>query len=1188
MPEPGLDILGKRLGNWKVLLSPKALKRNFGSIEQKLRELASGSWEHPRLYYGIGSEQQRKKLRVPLAATRCNAQTSILWQVDIASDDTPHTECQVVKIWEVADETELAQVIDRVILLQKSCPDELFTQCRQKGLEDTAKNLLPRSFTSHSDTAKPGEEVQGLDVRTVDREVLQMVNRFYTLTEPMIRSVLANDLWAEFPFDFSSDETRVILHFDTSNLILGRSGTGKTTCLVFKLLAKYAAGCALMEERSPRQLLLTRSAELANKLKDYIDRLVRALPKKSIDAGQEQETELPLPDVGTEDDQPSTVFQLQNRSFPLVCTFDRLLELFENTVDYVDREGFPVTNEDENDDTQEKDQSDQSESSEEEIPWWQPSTKSTIAQFIDSQSFRLDYWPRFPANLVKNLPVELAFAEIIGVIQGSISSRETLKPLSREAYLELSSRVAPTFTLETEKSQIYDLFEKYQALKLQRREMDGVDRVTKLIKAVRDNQRLKDIMGATFDEIYIDEVQDLRCLHIELLLSILNEGRAFHFAGDTAQTISQDSHFRFQDIKALFYDHFAGAASLANQPELSRPRLFMLGKNYRSHQGILGLASLVMEMLWNGFPETVDKLEPEIGQIYGPIPVFFLNCNVQMLASGDTSSDEHPKQTLDFGAEQAIIVRDQSTKAKLQAELKDKALILTVLQSKGMEFEDVFLWNFFTDSPCPGGWRCLDTLKTKSGKFDSKKYAAMCSELKQFYVAVTRTRIRLSIIESEEILAVRVADLLKHDVSSPLVEVTTSSDPDFLQELLSLRSVSHDPYKWSDRGHELMQRKQFDDAVICFRRAKDKGGETCTTAYIFEEKGRHLTSSGDAGAARDCFQSAFQKFLELDIIAEAVRCLEKLEEYHEAALLWAQSGNSLRAAPLFAKAGMFKEASDHFHKARNYDKAVDALRQGDLAENLVPYVTENQKKLSPRSFKSHSRFCIYLLQQNNIGSHLLTPAIRLLGSPKEQKEAFMAYEIHDQLADLYAEQRKFKERLLLFFRIGKLGHALKAITDRSPADTNSKSVKEAQQRVQNYYFASQIVCPRRDEVQIPHQLLSSNSDWITAQRLMTSKQRGAIIGNIETIKNGVVKDFLRLHALLNLGLLDIVPTLDAVPFCGIETVFKMAEGVSSLAEHTHDPIILLLTGVMKVDHGTKPFILLKWSPFMNSRPMSTP
>ena len=279
-------------------------------------------------------------------------------------------------------------------------------------------------------------------------------------------------------------------------------------------------------------------------------------------------------------------------------------------------------------------------------------------------------------------------------------------------------------------------------------------------------------------------------------------------------------------------------------------------------------------MLWHGFPETVDKLEPEIGQIHGPIPVFFLNCNVQMLASSDTPSDEQPKQTLDFGAEQAIIVRDQSTKVKLQAELRDKALILTILQSKGMEFEDVFLWNFFTNSPCPGGWRCLDTLKTRLGNFDSKKHAAMCSELKQFYVAVTRARIRLSIIESEDALAARVADLLKQDVSSPLVEVTTSSDPDFLKELLSLRSISHDPERWSDRGQELMQRKQYDDAVICFRRAKDKRGETCATAYIFEEKGRRLASMGDAEAARDCFRSAVQKFMELEMVAEAVRSLE--------------------------------------------------------------------------------------------------------------------------------------------------------------------------------------------------------------------------------------------------------------------------------------------------------------------------
>lgn len=70
---------------------------------------------------------------------------------------------------------------------------------------------------------------------------------------------------------------------------------------------------------------------------------------------------------------------------------------------------------------------------------------------------------------------------------------------------------------------------------------------------------------------------------------------------------------------------------------------FMLAKNYRSHQGILSVASWVMQLLWSGenviilgffsrftnsrdntgFPETIDKLDPEIGQTGGPKPIIF-------------------------------------------------------------------------------------------------------------------------------------------------------------------------------------------------------------------------------------------------------------------------------------------------------------------------------------------------------------------------------------------------------------------------------------------------------------------------------------------------------------------------------------------------------------------------------------
>lgn len=79
-------------------------------------------------------------------------------------------------------------------------------------------------------------------------------DKFYALTEPVLRSILSNDLSAEFRFHLSREETRVIRHFRTASLILGRSGTGKTTCLLFKLVGKYLASKAVADERPARQV----------------------------------------------------------------------------------------------------------------------------------------------------------------------------------------------------------------------------------------------------------------------------------------------------------------------------------------------------------------------------------------------------------------------------------------------------------------------------------------------------------------------------------------------------------------------------------------------------------------------------------------------------------------------------------------------------------------------------------------------------------------------------------------------------------------------------------------------------------------------------------------------------------------------------------------------------------------------
>ena len=71
-----------------------------------------------------------------------------------------------------------------------------------------------------------------------------------------------------------------------------------------------------------------------------------------------------------------------------------------------------------------------------------------------------------------------------------------------------------------------------------------------------------------------------------------------HFsAGDTAQCISKDSAFRFQNVKSLMFEHFSHLSQAAKSPELARPKLCALNRNYRTHQGILSLASYVMGVL---------------------------------------------------------------------------------------------------------------------------------------------------------------------------------------------------------------------------------------------------------------------------------------------------------------------------------------------------------------------------------------------------------------------------------------------------------------------------------------------------------------------------------------------------------------------------------------------------------------
>lgn len=72
-----------------------------------------------------------------------------------------------------------------------------------------------------------------------------------------------------------------------------------------------------------------------------------------------------------------------------------------------------------------------------------------------------------------------------------------------------------------------------------------------------------------------------------------------------------------------------------------------------------------------------------------------------------------------FGADQVIIVRDKAQQDSVRKEIGDFALVLTVLESKGMEFEDVLLLDFFSTSKCSSAWRAA---QSRSEDFNSIKH----------------------------------------------------------------------------------------------------------------------------------------------------------------------------------------------------------------------------------------------------------------------------------------------------------------------------------------------------------------------------------------------------------------------------------------------------------------------------------
>ncbi|WRX14404.1 DNA2/NAM7 helicase [Theobroma cacao] len=714
---------------------------------------------------------------------------------DIIIISTRYT--QVLKAWDVLPLEDVGRLVKRLDGIFKMHTDDFISHCNEKYLKGNLE--VPKTWTTSFDivrykTISQGERENSssgsasdgrcyVENSKVSESLLLM--KFYSLSSGVVNHLLSDrdGKELELPFEVTDQERDIIL-FQRSSFILGRSGTGKTTVLTMKLFKKEQL--QHLATRGFKEVNTNNSNELcpANRIMDGIG--------------------------GTE---ATVLRQLFVTASPKLCyaVKHHVLQLKS----FYDARELSISNK--------------------EIGNAPISLRNFIrTREVNYEKFCSIYWPHFNAKLTKSLDSSRVFTEIISHIKGGLRSGDYSNGrLNEEDYVKLSEGRASILSRH-ERQMIYDSFQDYEKMKGEKGEFDMADLVIDLHRRLRNERYEGDIM----DFVYIDEVQDLTIRQIALFKHVCkNVSEGFVFCGDTAQTIARGIDFRFEDIRSLYYNEFVLESKYkvddGKKWKGQISKCFNLSQNFRTHDGVLRLAESVIDLLYRFFPSFVDILCPETSLIYGEAPILLESENEDnAIATIFRNHGNVGGHMVGFGAEQVILVRDDLAKNEILKYVGKQALVLTIVECKGLEFQDVLLYNFFSSSPLKSQWRVVYAYMKERGLVDASwlfpsfkmaKHNILCSELKQLYVAITRTRQRLWICENEEEFSKPVFNYWKKKC---LVQVRKLDD-----SRAQAMQVASSPEEWKSLGYKLLQHGNYVMATICFERAHDTYGEKLSKAF---------------------------------------------------------------------------------------------------------------------------------------------------------------------------------------------------------------------------------------------------------------------------------------------------------------------------------------------------------------------
>ncbi|KAK2437779.1 P-loop containing nucleoside triphosphate hydrolase superfamily protein [Trifolium repens] len=1050
-----------RNSRWKVLFSDNFLK-SFKNLPSKQTKKSVIS-----LLLKLSSGWRPKGIKVDL---HCGNSSQILKQYKVeglfvvcSKDIIKESNfTQVLRIWDVLPPEDIPKVVKRLDSIFGRYTNDFISRCSVQCFE--GKMEVPMTWEKSTEIIKiknldnngnedePASFDQRIYVENSKVEESFLLMKFYSLSSVVVSHLLSdrnsNDL--ELPFEVSDEEHDIIL-FPRSTFVLGRSGTGKTTVLTMKLLKKeelhhsalehtygiqsvevpclnydkeYKDSSTVNDRPVLHQLFVTVSPKLCQAVKHQVVRMKRFICGGDISADR-CSIEEDIVDVDTSiqfENIPDSFVNIPAESYPLVITFQKFLMMLDGTVGNSYFERF----------------SDLSSLSEN-IGVRSVALETFIRKKqVTYERFDSLYWPHFNSQNTKTLDSSRVFTEIVSHIKGGMQSLEPGEAkLSRQDYLSLSENRASSLSKQ-KREIIYDIFQSYENMKMDKGQFDLAD----IVADIHCRLRINKYEGDEMHFVYIDEVQDLTMSQIALFKYVCgNVEEGFVFCGDTAQTIARGIDFRFQDIKSLFYKKFVQESKRGvyskGKDKMKVSETFLLTQNFRTHAGVLKLSQSIIEILFRFFPHSIDVLKPETSLIYGEAPVVLeceSNKNAIVTIFGTTGHESG--KIVGFGAEQVILVRDDYARKEILEYVGKQALVLTILECKGLEFQDVLLYNFFGTSPLQNRWRVIydeymneqDMLEPTESKsfpsFNDSKHNILCSELKHLYVAITRTRQRLWICENTEEYCRPMFDYWKRKCLVQFKELDDS--------LAQAMKVASSPEEWKSRGKKLYYQNNYEMATMCFERAGDSYWERKSKAAGLRATARRLhdLNPEDANAV---LREAAEIFESLEIAESAAQCFSDLGDYERAGKIYLEKTEEpdfKRAGDCFYLAGCHEMAAQVYARGCFFSDCLNICAKGGLIDTGLHYIQhwKQNESADPGWANSHDLNTIeHKFLENcarkyfgNKDNKSMMKFVRAFHSMDLKREFLQSLCLLDELLELEEESGNFMEAVNIAKMMGDI------------------------------------------------------------------------------------------------------------------------------------------------------------------------